>query len=110
MQSKDQQIFTANPFDLLYNELRSIRALLEARDGLKETGQFKETDYLTMDEAAEYLKMKKNGLYRLTSKKKIPYYKPGKRIRFLKSDLTAYLSSVKMITNDQLATSLSKKN
>lgn len=50
-------------------------------------------EWLTLDEAARYLKLAKSSLYRLTSEKKLRFYKVagvGGR-RFKKSDLDALM-------------------
>lgn len=47
---------------------------------------------LTMDEACEFLGMKKGSLYKLTHKKVIPFSKPnGKMIYFRKADLVNWM-------------------
>lgn len=43
-------------------------------------------------EAADYLGCSLGHIYKLTSRRAVPHYKPGgKRLLFLKSDLDAYL-------------------
>lgn len=49
------------------------------------------TVILTAQEAADFLKMPLGSLRNLTSDGKIPYYKIGRRVRYLKSDLIALL-------------------
>lgn len=49
-------------------------------------------------EAASYLKMPRHSLYKLTSKRAIPFYKPGKRILFDVSELEAWLQDSKKPT------------
>jgi excisionase family DNA binding protein len=52
-----------------------------------------ENMYLTLAQAAEYLKLCKSTLYKKTSLREIPFCKPGgKLILFLKKDLEEYLS------------------
>jgi excisionase family DNA binding protein len=47
---------------------------------------------LSVEEAAEFLNMKPSYLYKLTSDKKITFYKPlGKLLYFKKSDLESFL-------------------
>lgn len=41
----------------------------------------------TIDELSEYLKTPKGTIYWLTYKKRIPYFKVGKRLRFRKSTI-----------------------
>ena len=49
-------------------------------------------------EAASYLKMPLHSIYKLTSKRVIPFYKPGKRILFDVSELDAWLLQSKKAT------------
>jgi len=47
---------------------------------------------LTLEEAADYLRLEKSTLYKFTYGKKIPHYKPnGKMLYFLKSDLREWM-------------------
>jgi excisionase family DNA binding protein len=49
-------------------------------------------EFLTLDEAAQFLGLSKSQVYKLTSTKQIPYYCPnGKKNYFLKTDLTAWI-------------------
>lgn len=63
-------------------------------------------DFLTLEEAAEYMQLSKSALYKLTSSKKIPYYVPGgKIIYFRKIELDDWLvfnriASTEEVTNE----------
>ena len=49
--------------------------------------------FINLQQAADFLGITRNALYKLTSKKEIPYYKPtGKAIYFLPSDLEEWQS------------------
>ena len=49
-------------------------------------------DFLTLEEASDLLKVSKSFLYKLTSSKQIPHFKPsGKLIYFQKSDLEKWI-------------------
>ena len=49
---------------------------------------------LTIDEAAEYMGLKKSYLYKLTSERRIPHFKPnGKKIYFEREALTSWMMS-----------------
>lgn len=48
-------------------------------------------DFLTIEEAGEFLKLQKATLYGLTSASKIPYSKRGKRLYFLRSELASWI-------------------
>jgi excisionase family DNA binding protein len=59
-----------------------------------------ENVFLTIDEAAKYLGLKKATVYGLVFEKKIPYSKPfGKKLYFLKSDIDAIIMG-KMVRTD----------
>lgn len=55
-------------------------------------------NYISIAEAASYLKMPLQSIYKLTSKRVIPFYKPGKRILFDVSELDAWLIQSKKAT------------
>ena len=50
-------------------------------------------EVLSLNEAAEFLKVSKSSIYKKTSQKQIPYYKPPgcKKIYFLKKDLEDWI-------------------
>ncbi len=47
---------------------------------------------LDIDEAAEYLGLKKSALYQMTFKRTIPFVKIGKRVRFTKMQLDDFIN------------------
>ncbi len=61
-------------------------------------------EILTVYEAAEFLNLETSYLYQLTSKRLIPFYRPGRKLYFKKSDLIDWItlhrqSTVNEITN-----------
>jgi len=48
-------------------------------------------NFISVAEAASYLKMPLQSIYKLTSKRLIPFYKPGKRILFDVIELDEWL-------------------
>ena len=66
----------------------------------------KKTDYLlkeilTFKEATEFLSLSKSAMYKMTSKREIPFYSPGgKLIYFRKSELEYWIFSGKVSTNE----------
>lgn len=50
-------------------------------------------EYLTISEAANFLKISKSRLYKATSKREIKHIKNGKVLRFRRSDLVAWLET-----------------
>ena len=59
-------------------------------------------EILNFDEAAAYLNMSKSTLYKLTSKKEIPHYKPNRFVFFEKSELDKWIRASVVKTDDQL--------
>jgi excisionase family DNA binding protein len=69
-----------NNSNTILNKLTAIESLLEA------------TKPLTLVEAAKFLDLSRSHLYKLTSERKIPHFKPnGKKIYFDQSELVQWL-------------------
>jgi len=66
----------------LTTQLNRIEEILNSRN----------TEPMNFENACKYLSISKSYLYKLTWKKKIPFYKPnGKKIYFEKSELNQWL-------------------
>jgi excisionase family DNA binding protein len=62
-------------------------------------------EIMNLDAAAKFLGIAKGYMYKLTSKRKIPHYKPlGKLCYFKRSDLEAFLQRNRIETADELET------
>jgi len=48
-------------------------------------------NFLKPDELASFLNISRLSLYRLTNKRKIPFYKVGRNLRFKREDIINYL-------------------
>lgn len=60
-------------------------------------------ELLTFDDAALMLGFSKSYLYKLTSNRQIPYYKPvGKTIFFLRSELMTWIQNSRVPTQTEL--------
>jgi len=61
-------------------------------------------EVLNAKQAASYLDISLSHLYRLTSERRVPYYKPGGgRIYFRRSELDAYILDRPVSTRQQIA-------
>lgn len=59
---------------------------------------------LTLSEAAKYMGVSKSWLYKLTSNRAIPYYKPsGKLLYFSLDELEQWLLSNRVATQDEIS-------
>lgn len=59
-------------------------------------------EIFNFDEAAAYLSMSKSTLYKLTSRKEIPHYKPNRFVFFEKSELDKWIRASVVKTDGQL--------
>ena len=59
-------------------------------------------DLLDVTEAAKYLNLAKQTVYIKVSKREIPHIKQGKKLRFLKSDLLAWLEQGRKATTKEI--------
>jgi excisionase family DNA binding protein len=59
-------------------------------------------EILTVNEAAEFLNLKPAYLYQLTSRRKIPFCRPGRKLYFSKSDLIKWVQDSRQSTIDEL--------
>lgn len=76
--------------------LDEIEALLKKQYALTK-------EILTLKEAADYLNLSKSAIYKLTSKKEIPYYNPGgKKIFFKRTELENWVLTSKSISVDEV--------
>jgi excisionase family DNA binding protein len=79
--------------DLLNARISSLCRSIE-RAARATAPEPEKNDVLTVQEAADLLKMTRQGLYGLVNKKQIPYFKIGGAVRFNRSDLLHYRRSV----------------
>ncbi|MCO6174447.1 helix-turn-helix domain-containing protein [Flavobacterium sp. NRK F10] len=80
----------------LFQKLNEIEALLKRQYALSK-------EILTLEESADYLCLSKSALYKMTSKKEIPFYNPGgKKIYFKKSELDNWVLNSKSISTEEI--------
>ncbi len=77
--------------------IKEINILIE----LECSGGLSDKEYLTIDETAIRLRKSKNSIYKLTSKRLLPFTKLGKSIIFLKSDVDLYIKALSLNTRDE---------
>ena len=82
-----------NPFQLLYDKIcvleRKVDELTKQKGITKE--ELPEDDLMTVDSAAEYLRMSRSSIYQLTSRHELPFMKRGKRLYFKKEELRLWI-------------------
>lgn len=50
-----------------------------------------DSDFLTADEAARYLRKSRNALYAMNLRRSIPFYPLGRRVLYLRSELRKFV-------------------
>lgn len=80
----------------LYNRLGRLERILE-------DNKLNEAIFLNIDEASDFIKMKKSSIYQLVYHRKIPFYKRGKLLLFKKAELVRWIEEKKMDTFENLA-------
>lgn len=72
-------------------------ALVQRQDVVQQeqVEQQVKAEVMNADQAAEFLHIAKQTLYSMTSRRKIPFYKNGKKILFRRGDLEEWLNSGK---------------
>ncbi|MBD3863255.1 helix-turn-helix domain-containing protein [Olleya marilimosa] len=81
--------------DFIQNEIKEIKKLLLALN-------IKQKDILTIEEASEFLGLSTSRLYKMTSNKEIPHYKPGgKKIYLKRLELEHWITGSRVSTDDE---------
>ena len=82
-----------NPFQLLYDKICSLERKvdeLSKQKGITKQ-ELSENDLMTVDAAANYLRMSRSSIYQLTSRHELPFMKKGKRLYFKKEELRLWI-------------------
>lgn len=92
-----------NPFELFDQRLTRIEGVL-LRIEQQKTDPPQTDNYIGVDEAAAFVRLKKSTIYKLVSTRKIPFNKTdkGKRLYFRPSELRAWIESGRNLTLDEL--------
>ena len=87
-----------NPFEEILNKLTIIENKLFQDNEIiiKKKIEEKKEKFLNVQEAMELLSLKKSTIYSKVCKNQLPYYKKGKHLYFLHSELITYIKSGKI--------------
>lgn len=94
--------FTLNNFEDFASELFKQIARIEQKVADQPLNSDVAQHLLTIEEAAAFLHLSKQTLYRKVSKGEIPHMKRSKRLYFSKENLIDYVSAGSVLTNEQL--------
>lgn len=74
----------------IQKRLNEIEALIKRHHALSK-------EVLTLEESAEFLGLSKSALYKMTSKREIPFYCPGgKKVYFRRTELESWVLNAKV--------------
>ena len=77
------------------NQLNKIEKLVTSIDKNK-------TEFMDVQEASSFLKLKVSTIYQFVDKNKIPFHKPTKKLLFKKSELVEWVEKVRIFTIREL--------
>lgn len=60
------------------------------------------TEFMDIQEASNFLKLKVSTIYQFVDKNKIPFHKPTKKLLFKKSELVEWVEKNRVLTIDEL--------
>jgi excisionase family DNA binding protein len=77
------------------NQLNKIEKLVISIDKNK-------TEFMDIQEASNFLKLKVSTIYQFVDRNKIPFHKPTKKLLFKKSELVEWVEKNRVLTIDEL--------
>jgi excisionase family DNA binding protein len=84
--------------ETIQNEVKQIKQFIKEQSILRK-------EILTLEEITWYLGLSKSSVYKLTSKREIPFYSPGgKKLYFKKSEIDNWVYESKVTPIDELET------
>lgn len=86
--------------------IKQLQIQLNKIESLINSMQRKDTEFLSIDEASQFLKLKKATIYQMVFKREIPFYKSTKKLLFKKSDLIDWVEKDRIYTLKELETQL----
>jgi excisionase family DNA binding protein len=100
-----------NPFEVIHQKLNKIEILLTELKQQNEstvTATEEKEGTIDVEQAAVVLNITVPYLYVLTSKKKVPHMKKGRKLYFFRSELIEYLESGKQKTVNDIQAKVEK--
>ena len=93
-----------NPFETIIEQLDRIERKLSEVSSIVENFKFNkpENEIMNLNRLAEYLELSKPSLYSLTSTKRIPHYKRGKKLYFNKAEIDKWISENRIKTRSEI--------
>lgn len=90
--------------------LDSMQSIEERLTNLERINQGAKT-ILTLEEVAKYTNYSKSYIYKLTSRREIPCYKPnGKQLYFKRTEIEEWLLSNRKMTNKEIESEVATKS
>ncbi|MBS4035868.1 MAG: helix-turn-helix domain-containing protein [Ignavibacterium sp.] len=85
---------------------KQIQHQLNKIESILNSIQTKETEFMDINEASSFLKLKKTTIYQMVFKREIPFYKSTKKLLFKKSDLIEWVEKDRIYTIEELQSKL----
>ena len=98
----EETIDKLNTLDLYMRRFGSLKELTTHLQFI-EKKMYLLKEYLSVNEAADYLNLSSSLIYKLTSKHEIPVYKPNGKVVFIRrDDLNHWINKNKVMSNDEI--------
>ena len=88
-----------NPFEIILEKLEHIQNAISL---IEKKSAADEQKFLNIDQVSDFIGLSKSSVYGLTHKRIIPHYKNGKRLYFNKSEIVDWITSCKVVTNEDM--------
>lgn len=82
----------ANPFTAILEELAEIKKMFKEAFAVEEKPTFSEDQLLDTESAAKLLSLSVPSIYRLSANNELPHFKKGRKLRFYKNELLAWIN------------------
>jgi excisionase family DNA binding protein len=84
--------------------LKQVQHQLNKIESLLTSIKNNEVEFMDLEEASQFLKLKKPTIYQMVFKREIPFYKSTKKLLFKKNELVEWVENSKVLTLKELET------
>jgi|GEM_PF-524089 len=102
MEETTDSITSADPLTLLRGLCENIMQRLARVEAQQAELLLVRKDVLTLEEVLAYTRLSESHLYKLTAKRKIPHYKQGKLLYFIREEIDRWRTAFKVKTKEEL--------
>src|SRR6478609_7930261 len=93
-----------NPFELLIEKIDRLEKAIEklSASATSDVSPSRNDEFMNIEQVANFVGLSKDTIYGLTHKKLIPHFKTGKKLYFNKAEVSDWISSKRVKTNQEI--------